>query len=347
MTHTIILSGTEGGHKTARFLSTEIFQNENTIVLKSLESVDTGEITTDFVVNTSSFTDVELELIDVSSLDQVLFENVNTFEAIELEPVVFAPDNAETSALVAQFDQSYSATIKNQMDALISELKSAGVWAKLDWYGNGFWARSEHDALINWVNPTQKLKKVGNPYWVQGFGLVGDNTNPVINSRYKSGWNIGDGPNSSPTDFAFFCSITSISVPQNGLQPMGVWRNSSHSPDGSFFKLSIFANSGSSGANVLPSNGNSGFVVGDGLGVWGVSRNGGTNITVKDGVTLDTDSVSGASSYTHIDGMSVVGSAGAARRSFPGTQLYWGWGASLSAAEFGALETSFQTSLST
>ena len=32
-----------------------------------------------------------------------------------------------------------------------------------------------------------------------------------------------------------------------------------------------------------------------------------------------------------------------AQRSFPGTQLYWGWGGALTASEFAAIEAAFRT----
>jgi hypothetical protein len=79
--------------------------------------------------------------------------------------------------------------------------------------------------------------------------------------------------------------------------------------------------------------------------VWGISHNGTSQITVKDGATLETDTVSGSSSYTDADGMSVAGSAGTAKKSFPGTQMYWGWGGALTNTEFAAIESAFQTAI--
>ena len=91
---------------------------------------------------------------------------------------------------------SYTTTAKRQIDHLITELKSAGIWSKLDWYGNALWATTEHDALLNWTNPAQTLTKVGGASWVPGQGLKG--VNPMTDAgRYKSGWNVGDGPHST------------------------------------------------------------------------------------------------------------------------------------------------------
>ena len=46
----------------------------------------------------------------------------------------FDPVNDETEGLLTAFTGSYTTTAKRQMDRLVTELKSAGVWGKLDWY---------------------------------------------------------------------------------------------------------------------------------------------------------------------------------------------------------------------
>jgi hypothetical protein len=161
------------------------------------------------------------------------------------------------------------------------------VWTKFDWYGNAYWAKSEHDALVNWKDVAQSLVKVGSASWTMGAGLSG--VSPTTsNSRYKSAWNVGDGAHSSATNFAFFSKITAIDVPQDGMQPMGVWKRVTgggpSTPDGVFLSLSILSGTGFSGAWVMSGSGNGSFVVGGGgLGVWGVSHNGASHITVHDG----------------------------------------------------------------
>jgi hypothetical protein len=62
-------------------------------------------------------------------------------------------------------------------------------------------------------------------------------------------------------------------------------------------------------------------------------------------VTQETDVVSGSADYTDPDGMSVAGSAGIAKRSFPGTEIYWGWGGALTASEFIAIESAYTAAL--
>jgi hypothetical protein len=349
--HTLILQGTQTGGVDPRALHLDF--HDNTIRLESydarLDYVAGRQLTLDLFTNTQTFYDVVLLDVIVTNLSTTFFTNAEVPYDVILALVPFVPDNAETTALIAAFDQSYTTTSKRQIDTLISGLKTAGVWAGLDWYGNAYWALSEHDALLNWVTPSETLVKVGSASWTLGAGLSG--VNPMITSgRYKSGSTAGVGPHSTSTSFAMFTKITAIAVPQNGMEPMGNWALSSggpSAPEGSFINISVTANTGSAGANVLPFNGNTGYTVGDGLGVWGTSRNGGTNITVKDGVTLDTDSVSGVSTYHQAEGICVAGTPPGlgAQKSFPGTELYWGWGSAMTAVQFGALETAFQTSL--
>ena len=116
--------------------------------------------------------------------------NANIFGAPAFSALPFEPVNDETDALIAAFTGTYTTTAKRQIDHLVTELKSAGIWSKLDWYGNALWATTEHDALLNWTNPAQTLTKVGGASWIAGQGLKG--VNPMTDTgRYKSGWNVG------------------------------------------------------------------------------------------------------------------------------------------------------------
>jgi hypothetical protein len=301
-------------------------------------------------VNAQAFGALTVRNKVVLKLGQARVLNANQFGIAAFAALPFDPINDETDALLAAFTGSYATTAKRQMDRLVTELKAAGVWGKLDWYGNAFWALNEQDALLNWVNPAQTLTKVGTASWVLGQGIKG--VSPMTDSgRYKSGWNVGNGPHSTATSFAMFCKITSVDVPQDGMQPMGLFEYSApgpSAPNGSWIILSLLANGGSAGANCLPFNGNDGLAVGDGTGVWCTSRNGSINKTFRNGLEIASSSLpSGPSSYTHADGICVAGSGPGflGLKSFPGTQLYWGWGAALNAAETGALEEAFQESL--
>ena len=104
----------------------------------------------------------------VAELAQARVVNANMFGASALTALPFEPVNDETDALIAAFTGSYTTTAKRQIDRLITELKSAGIWSKLDWYGNALWATTEHDALLNWTNPAQTLTKVGGASWIAG-----------------------------------------------------------------------------------------------------------------------------------------------------------------------------------
>jgi hypothetical protein len=337
-----------GGTTGSQHIDPATVVNVNVIGTLHLVYVHTNTLTLTRITNVNVIEPLTLSRITVRTLTPTKITNPNTIGSLIIAALPFVPDNTETTDLLNFFDEVYTTTEKLQMDALITELKTAGVWNKFDWYGNANWARSEHDALVNWKNVAQTLTKVGSASWTLNVGL--DGVNPVIsNSRYKSGWNVGDGAHSSATNFAFFTKITAIAVPQDGMQPIGVWKRVTgggpSTPDGAFLSLSIASNSGFAGAFLMNGNGNTSFAPGSGIGVWGVSHNGASQITVKDGVTLETDVVSGSADYTDPDGMSVAGSAGLAKRSFPGTEIYWGWGGALTASEFAAIEAAYQTAL--
>jgi len=347
VTHILILQGTPTGAPLPALLHPTRVLNVSAFGGARLDYRIPNELHPARVANQQRFGAPSIRNVHVAELAQTRLVNANTFGASVVEALPFEPVNDETNSLIATFTASYTTTVKRQIDRLITELKSAGIWTKLDWYGNAFWATTEHDGLLNWTNPAQTLTKVGGASWVSGLGLKG--VNPMTDvGRYKSGWNIGDGPHSTATSFAMFCKVMSIDVPQDNMQPMGLFELNTpgpSAPNGSFLILSITSNTGSGGANVLPFNGNTGFAVGDGLGVWGVSRSGATSITVKNGAALDTDTVSGVSSYMHADGICVAGSGPGfgAQRSFPGTELYWGWGGALVASEFAAIDAAFRT----
>lgn len=344
MTHILVLQGTSGATLPS-LLQPASVKNAQSFGAARIEHRRASELRPLRVTNVQVFGAAAVRATLVRQLTQSRVVNANAFPGASFAALPFYPENDEATALFAALTGSYTTTAKRQMDRLVTELKSAGVWSKLDWYGNAFWAATEHDALLNWINPAQTLTKVGGASCILGQGLKG--VNPMTDpGRYKSGWNVGDGPHSSATSFAMFCKITSVDSPQDGMQPMALFQLSTpgpSAPDGSFLILSIGSNTGSAGANVLPFNGNSGFPVGDGIGLWGTSRSGNTNLTVKDSVTLASDTVSGTSSYRDPDGICVAGSGPGfgAQRSFPGTELYWGWGTALTAAEFGSIETAF------
>jgi hypothetical protein len=350
VTHILILQGTPTGAPLPFMLQTARVSNVQQFGDARLDYRVPNELHPARVVNGQAFGASTVRNRVVLELAQAPVLNTSSFGAGELAALPFDPVNDETEDLFGAFTSTYDTTTKRQIDRLISELKSAGVWTKLDWYGNAFWTLSEHDALLNWVNPAQTLTKVGGASWALGQGLRG--VNPMTDSgRYKSGWNVGAGPHSTPTSFAIFCKITSVDAPQDGMQPMGLFEYNTpgpSAPNGSWIILSVLGNGGSAGANSLPFNGNDGFAVGDGTGVWCTSRNGSTNKTFHNGIEVDSDALaSGPSSYVDADGICVAGSGpgNLAQRSFPGTQLYWGWGAALSATQADAVEDAFQEAL--
>jgi hypothetical protein len=350
VTHILILQGTPTGAPLPVAIQITRFTNGQHFGGTRVDFRVPNELHPARVVNAQAFRSLVVRNKVVYQLGLTRLSNISSVGAPSAVALPFDPANSETEVLLAALTGTYDTIAKRQIDRLITELKSGGVWGKLDWYGNAHWATSEHDGLLNWVNPAQTLTKVGGASWVIGEGLKG--VSPMTDSgRYKSGWNVGDGPHSTPTSFAMFCKVTSVDVPQDVMQPMGLFEYSTpgpSAPNGSWIILSISAGNGNAGANCLPFNGNDGFAVGDGTGVWCTSRSGSLNKTFRNGVEIASSSLtSGPSSYAHADGICAAGSGSGflAQKSFPGTQLYWGWGPALTAAEAGVLEEAFQESL--
>lgn len=347
MTHSLILSGTPTGAAAARTLILDTFVNEQVFEGVRLEYISRNSLFLDRYTNTQTFGTVDLENVVVTPLTLDTFTNANSFGDVELVPLPFDPVNDETEDLLAVFTGTYSTTLKIQIDSLITGLKSSGVWAKLDWLYCGRFTVNEHDSLIDWTNPARTLVKVGGAVYTP---LVGWTGLPSINdSRLKSGWNIGDGPHSTSTSLSMFAKVESIVANENGMQPIGVWRlvagGGPATPDGSFASLSIIANTGFAGCNLQSGEGNTSFAPGSGVGLWAFVRNGGTQKTYKDGAELESDAVAAVSGYTHADGMSILGSAGLAKRAFNGLQSLAGWGAGLSPSEVAGIGTAYATAL--
>lgn|GEM_PF-2974429 len=351
--HTIILQGTQTGGADPEALNLSFYdsadpaEGQYVVFPVVLEYVATASLTLDIHTNAPEFYDVELGTVVVTELTLDLHTNPAEYFNTEFINIPFDPENDETEDLIAAFDQEYGTTAKRQMDRLISLFKTGGQWAKFDWYGNALWAMSEHDALINWKNPTETLVKVGTASWTLGSGLSGANP-ATVTARYKSGYTIGAG-NATSTSFCMLAAVTAIAAPQNDMQVMGMFRRTSGGGpigyDGSFIQLNVISNTGAAGANVQASHGNTSFGVGDGLGLWGTSHNGGTHITVHNAAEVDADATSGSATYTHAEGICVAGTPPGlgAQRSFAGTILFWAWGAAMSAAELSGVQTALAT----
>lgn len=355
MTHIYVMQGTVSGGPAPRTLTLDdTFENTNTFGDSHTLVYITADVLAldDRFTNVNTFHDLTLLAVDVTPLTNAdAFANTNTFEDVTLFALPFEAECPETQALIDEFTGTYSTTEKIQLDTLICALIDAGIWLKLDWYWNAYWAKNEHDALLDWKNPTRSLEKIGAGLWTLNVGLSG--VNPMINSgRFATHYDVGDGPNATNTNIAVFAKITAVASPQNGMLPLGCWVLSSPGPAqpiGTVLSLSITSNVGFALAYSGAGEGNTGFAVGDGTGVWVVSRNGSNQKTFKNGVELDSDTltltISGGE--MHPDGICFVGSTGSSgtTRSFPGTLLYGGIASALNAAEAAALESAFQAAI--
>ncbi|SCY69259.1 hypothetical protein SAMN05660666_02502 [Novosphingobium aromaticivorans] len=92
--------------------------------------------------------------------------------------------SAEATAYFAAMSVQPDATRKSALDTLIASLKSAGVWAKLDWL-TVHAAHDEQAARVNAVNPAQVASVGVAPTFTTDRGYTGNGTTQYLNT----GWN--------------------------------------------------------------------------------------------------------------------------------------------------------------
>jgi len=166
VTHILILQGTPTGAPLPALIYPTRVVNVSTFRGAGVDHRIPNELHPARVANQQRFGTPTFRVVHVTELAQARVINANAFGASAVSVLPFEPVNDETDALIAAFTGSYTTTAKRQIDRLITELKSAGIWSKLDWYGNALWATTEHDALLNWTNPAQPLTKVGGASWI-------------------------------------------------------------------------------------------------------------------------------------------------------------------------------------
>ena len=324
MTHILIMQGTATGGPPPQTLALATLTNASTFGAVLLDYIAVNALALTRVTNAQTFDTIDLELTAVTELTLATTTNANSFDAIDLALLPFVAVNAETTALLVKCTGTYSTSIKIQIDTFISGLKAAGVWSELDWFSCGRFFDNEHDSYLDWTQPTRSLAKIGGITFAPFAGWTG--LSSINNARLSSGWNIGDGSISDATHLTMFVKVEAIVSPENGMQPIGIWRMVSGggpiTPDGSFMSLSLISNTGYAGGNLNSGEGNTSIAPGSGVGLWATVRNGATNKTFLDGIELESDAVTTSSGYTHADGISIVGSAGLARRAFNGLQSY-------------------------
>jgi hypothetical protein len=98
----------------------------------------------------------------------------------------FAARSAETTTLLARFSTAPSRGRKAQIDSLITGLKDAGVWTKMD----VLWVLAAHDAQaasLNWKSTSFTITDPGTtaPTFAADKGYTGDGTTDYLSTNYN------------------------------------------------------------------------------------------------------------------------------------------------------------------
>lgn len=91
---------------------------------------------------------------------------------------------AEATALFARMSVQPSSSRKALINTLIENLKTAGIWSKLDIL-TIFAAHSEADGLINWVNSSFPWVAVSSPVFTTDRGFKGDGVAAYMTNVYN------------------------------------------------------------------------------------------------------------------------------------------------------------------
>lgn len=91
---------------------------------------------------------------------------------------------AEATALFARMTTPPSETRKGQINTLITSLKTAGVWTKLDVL-YVFAAADQQAALLNWKGDTNNATAVNSPSFVSDSGFKSDGSTSWVNTHYN------------------------------------------------------------------------------------------------------------------------------------------------------------------
>jgi len=91
---------------------------------------------------------------------------------------------AEATALFARMTTPPTETRKGQINTLITSLKTAGVWTKLDVF-YVFAAADQQAALLNWKGDTNNATAVNSPSFVADSGFKSDGSTSWVNTHYN------------------------------------------------------------------------------------------------------------------------------------------------------------------
>ena len=91
---------------------------------------------------------------------------------------------AETSALIARMSTPPSASRIAAIDLLITTLKAASIWSKLDVL-QVYAAADQQAALLNWVSTSFNASVVNAPTFTADRGFNGNGTTSYVNTGFK------------------------------------------------------------------------------------------------------------------------------------------------------------------
>lgn len=193
---------------------------------------------------------------------------------------------AEATALFARMTTPPTETRKGQINTLITSLKTAGVWTKLDVL-YVFAAADQQAALLNWKENDNNATAESSPSFVADSGFKGDGSTSWVNTHYN--------PYIDSVNFSIVSAHISLYVLSNiadaGQYDVGVvYYSSAYS--------NTFINSNDGGSRILGGICIDGFYDGyasvtNSLGLSAIDRSAGTQKYYKNGtyITSNTTAV--------------------------------------------------------
>jgi hypothetical protein len=116
--------------------------------------------------------------------------------------------NSEAATIVANMSTEPTNARKGRIDTLVGDLKTAGVWDKLD----ALWVMAAHDAQaasINWMDPSgTKLTAYNSPTFTADEGYKGNGSSSYLLTGHAP----ADGPNLVTADTTIAAWVRSVAT---------------------------------------------------------------------------------------------------------------------------------------
>jgi hypothetical protein len=103
---------------------------------------------------------------------------------LALPNIAYRPVNSETVALIARMTVKPDAARQRIIDATVTSLKAAGLWAKLE----ALWVLEAHDAQAaqrNWIADAFNLTPVNSPTFTVDRGYAGNGSSSYLNTGFN------------------------------------------------------------------------------------------------------------------------------------------------------------------